>query len=332
MIIFPCDHLNNIQKITFKKAMSQLDPALRSYMLDTAWFTMKYYGRLFASSACTVPPSLITLCTDQSQALFKLAVANLGTSYQPRKATKSSKIDEIIYSYYNRSVSSNTGKAATLEAEKALLRYVSHFNTRIFHELPKCFYLSDSADPQEDQAYINEFILNPKWLLNKSYTCMSVLYYLHDLVSYRKLFMAGSSADSEIDEAASSPTDATAPAFTAEEVANMSSKKKFVRFEKVVYKCLFNLSQDHNQLGYFVKSLGVEPLLTNANYLAVKAGNAPRLLPLNFSYFKLKDDAKSTCLLEQDNRELVYFTKVVFIQRGIFLTLSDAPYNLIKVN
>lgn len=216
-------------------------------------------------------------------------------------------------------------------------RFVSFFNTRIFHELPKSFYLSDSADPQEDIAYINEFILNPKWLLNKSYTCSSVLYYLHDLISYRKLFMSPDECASD-DLTAISPSNSSSSsspdAVSTEELAVMTTKKKFLRFERVVFKLLYNLSQDQNQFGYFVRTLGIEPLLTSS--LTISPTVKATLLPVNYEYFQLKEtlDNNNTVdkAFEQDNRELIYFTKVVFVQRGgIFLTLSEAPYNQIKV-
>lgn len=224
-------------------------------------------------------------------------------------------------------------------SEKSSLRFVSYFNTRIFHELPKSFYLSDAADPQEDQAYINEFILNPKWLLNKSFTCSSVLYYLHDLVSYRKLFM---SADENISDDLASISPTTTPTDTTwmspislDELSSMSTKKKYARFERVIYKILFNLSQDQNQFGYYVHALGMEPLLTNPAYLTTKISSSVHLTPVNYEFFKIKEnvDAKLSISDSQEaTRELVHFTKVVFVQRGVFLTLSDAPYNCIKVN
>lgn len=216
-------------------------------------------------------------------------------------------------------------------------RYVSYFNSRIFHELPRSFYLSDSADPQEDLAYINEFILNPKWLLNKSYTCSSVLYYLHDLISYRKLFMSAEESMSDdlanISPSSSSYSDASFPPLqpiTTEELASLSTKKKFLRFERVIYKILFNLSQDQNQFGHLVRMLGIEPMLTNsASYFTTFS---TRLMPANYEYFTLKEKLNDRCF-EPDNREHVYFNKVVFVQRGgIYLTLSEAPHNLIKVS
>lgn len=221
------------------------------------------------------------------------------------------------------------------------MRLVSYFNVRIFHELPRIFYLSDSADPQEDQAYMNEFILNPKWLLNKSFTCSSVLYYLHDLASYRKLFMSSDECTSD-DLAAISPTDTSPSDETASpSSSSLSSKKKFLRFERVVYKVLFNLSQDQNQFEYFVRTLGMESLLTNPAYLTTRSSSLSpsstpaRFTPLNYEYFKLKDSLDKSCLLLgsdlNESRQLVHFNKVVFVQRGIFLTLSEAPYNFIKV-
>lgn len=83
------------------------EAALRGFMLDMAWHTLKYFGRLFAtsssSSSNSVPTSLLALCTDQSQVLFKLAVANLNSAYQIRRSnSKTSKFDEVIYAYYNR--------------------------------------------------------------------------------------------------------------------------------------------------------------------------------------------------------------------------------------
>lgn len=153
-----------------------------------------------------------------------------------------------------------------------------------------------------------------------------MLYYIHDLVSYQKLFMSVDESD-EFSSPAPSPT----LPVSADEIASMSSRKKFAKFERLVFKMLFNLSQDQNQFGYYVRALGSEPLLTNPSYLATKSAITPKFTPLNYTYFKLKANLDKSCLFEADNRQLVFFNKIVFIQRGVFLTLSEAPHNVIKV-
>lgn len=69
---------------------------LKNFLLDMTWFTVKYHSQLISAPM----PSLLALCTDNSQVLFKLA-SNLGP-FQLKRLGKANKFDETIYSYYNR--------------------------------------------------------------------------------------------------------------------------------------------------------------------------------------------------------------------------------------
>jgi hypothetical protein len=275
-------------------------------------YTIKYYALIFPKES-----NIIDVAVDNSQLLFKLSTFS---RYQLKKSHKSNKFDEIIYAYYNRS----SIKSSTPDLDRQT-RLISHFNQRIFHELPKYFYLSDSIDPNEEQAFLAEFILNTKWLLNKSFTCSSVLYYVHDLVFYRKLFF------SEIDSDESTATTTTT---TAEDAQLSPIKQKFLKFERIVYKLLFSLNQDQNQIQIYLKLAGLDSLLTNLNYLSRRtAHDLPKLVPLNLNYLKVKEhlESKMSPLDEFNVKELIFYSKVVFIDKRTFLTLSDGPFNLIKV-
>lgn len=175
---------------------------------------------------------------------------------------------------------------------------------------------------------MTEFIFNAKWLINKSFTCSSILYYVHDLVFYRKLFLPeqvelADVYDCDMDDSMAKTLG--------------QNKAKFIRFERIVYKLLYNLNQDHNQLHLYLKNTKLDGILTNVNYLNRTTSHLPKFVPLNLSYFKHRDSvggprSPAEVQLQIDtNQKSVYFSKVVFIDADTFVTLSEQPYNRLKV-
>ena len=101
---------------------------------------------------------------------------------------------------------------------------------RAFHELPKHLYAASTTTQQEAETkFLNHFVKNGAWLLNKPLRCHSALYLMHDIEMFKNLFIKNISSD--VEEAAT------------------KDREEFHLIEKLVYRHLYDLYQNPCGLG-----------------------------------------------------------------------------------
>lgn len=238
-----------------------------SHQFSLIWFAIKY----FTDSA--------SILNENYQILYKLRSEN---------SSNNADYKDLIYTFYNRS-DQNLSQRTNL---------ITNFTSRVFLELPNSFYLSNKDDIDFKKFYLREFILNPKWILNKSFISSSILYILHDINFYKSI--------------------------------ETNSNEHLNKFEKFIYKNLYNLNQDQNQLYLMAKlDTKLENMFTSLDFINKSANlnSLPQFFILDGQFL----DKKSLINLDQLNKDLNYFSKVVFLSKNYFLTLSEQPYNELKI-
>ncbi|CAF0715148.1 unnamed protein product [Brachionus calyciflorus] len=241
--------------------------------LNLIWYAIKYFT------------NSLGILNENNQLLFRVTLENNPNQIE---------FNEFVYLFYNRSDSKLSQKTKMITNFK---------NRRVFHELPKCFYQTNKElSLGLKDVFIKEFILNPKWLLNKSYMCSSILYILHDLNYFKSLF--------NIDD---------------------EENQKLKQFENFLFNNLYNLNQDQNQLYLMTKlDTQLEHIFTNLDFFN-KSNNLnsyPQLFKIRENNFL---DRAYLYHLDHLNKELNFFSKILYLSKGFFLTLSEQPYNEIKI-
>ncbi|RNA27285.1 NACHT and WD repeat domain-containing 2-like [Brachionus plicatilis] len=256
-----------IELILNSDSSSHLNKFEISHQFSLIWYAIKYFT------------NSVSILNENNQILYKLRSDNSSISPDYK---------DFIYMFYNRS-DPNLSQRTNL---------VTNFKSRVFHELPSSFYLSNQDNGEFKEFYLREFILNPKWILNKSFLCSSILYILHDINFYKSI--------------------------------EPSQNEHLNKFEKFLYQDLYNLNQDQNQLYLMAKlDARLENMFTTMEFINKSANLSS--LPQFFMLGGQLLDKKNLINLNQLSKELNYFSKVVFLDKGCFLTLSEQPYNEIKI-
>lgn len=253
-----------------------------NYILIVLWYSIKYYS------------NSIEFLNDNNQLLYKINHSHTKCV----KLKNEHELNDLIYSFYNRS-----------SQPANHTRLISHFNKRVFYELPKYFFLNNKpiCDTNQLKAiYLNEFVLNPKWILNKSILSSSFLHFLHDLSYFKSLFEHEDSEHHESIEI-----------------------QKAKHLESILYQNLYNLSQDQNRF-YLLSKLDnkLESLLSNLEFINKSSYLASHP---QFFVFNNLDLSTPNILFDQLNPELKFYSKLIFISKYCFLTLSEAPFNEIRI-
>jgi hypothetical protein len=214
-----------------------LTKKLLNHLIPIVWYTFKYHLVLFNKTA-----GLTEFIRDDNRLLFKLGIfgqsfAVSGGSGGGGGGGSTDKFNEAASAYFalapvtNRHSITSGLKTVVADAKRTAL-----FASRAYRELAKFAFMKR---PSDAAAYLNEFVLNAKWLVGKTEACGgSVLYYVGGDVSFfRSVFVAAENAAAAADEVTS----------------DAAVVDKFKRFERFVYQYLYNLSQDVNGLEMLLK-------------------------------------------------------------------------------
>ena len=126
-------------------------------------------------------------------------------------ASLSTKLNSLICAYFQAGIEKCSSSSNGEECVRA------------FYELPKHHYMANTTTQNDAETkFLANYILNGKWLLNKATSCRSVLYVMHDLEMFKKLFL-------KYEE--SSSTGST----------SSGSRDEFATVEKLFYKHLYAL-------------------------------------------------------------------------------------------
>lgn len=151
-----------------------------------------------------------------------------------------------------------------------------------------------SIEKDELKNFYAMFVRNTKWLLNKSSTCRSLLYFIHDL----ELYKANSIDHAKSDE--------------------------FVQFEKAFYKLLFELYQDPTQITTYMSLHKIKGDFTTAK-------EPVQLIPVNYEHlmssYSLAKEAEN---ISPESPQSIFFSRVMFLNTNCVLTLSESQ-NEIKI-
>lgn len=237
------------------------------HLFSLIWYSIKYLTKS------------VSILNENYQILYKIRTDNNSSTLNYKN---------LIHTFYNRS-DLNMSKRTDL---------ITNFKSRVFLELPTSFFLSNQENCQFKEFYLHEFILNPKWLLNKSFISSSILYILHDINFYKSI--------------------------------DPNQNEHLNKFESFLYQNLYNLNQDQNQLYLMAKlDTKLEEIFSSLDFIN-KSSNL-NSMPQFFLLQSQLLDKKSLINLEQQDKELNFFSKVIYLSKNCFLSMSEHPYNEIKI-
>jgi hypothetical protein len=354
----------------------QLSNQHTSFVITFVWLTLKYYYRL-QSLTDSLPNMIKILIennqllfrlersthelldhSDERQYMQHMqqqvsAVRRHSQLSLPQvKFQNKLKFKKLLYDYYQSSIDKSTCLPCKSPLHSPLI--YSCFNQRTYQELPEHFcsyYLSQQIQststsslterPLTDRklalSYLHTFILNSKWLLNKSLNCDSgrVLYFVHDIEKFKRLLLllfTNREQQSSLNN-------------SNEENEFQACHQEFVFFEELFYKVIYSLYNDPNQLLIKLKShsyLSVKA--SDSNYLnkylqqtykdllSAPIARPHTLVGINYEHLmrtefsEALDQIKFNTLSQPDN----LLSKVIFLTPFALLTISDT-HNEIKI-
>lgn len=265
------------------------NPQLLNYFISMTWYTLKYYISLF-----NLPTSfsLLVASIEENQILFKLN-QNPGVSLNANLQTK---VNTLLYTYFQTGFKQNGDESL-----------------RAFYELPK--HLMTATQKDSEEKFLNQFIKNSKWLQSKALGCKSVLYVMHDVEMYKKMFMKSLNPEDNANQETS------------------SENHEFRSIEKLLYKNLYQLYQNPNDINSILKrelamtksksSIKLFEHLKRQLEKEEKAAEFPAFVCLN-SQIAIECSSNADPLKYcDDSPDKMFFSKVVFLGRLTLLTMSQ---------
>lgn len=113
---------------------------LMSYFTSLAWFSIKYYSKLFQSQS-----ELLVYSSENSQRMFRLK-SSLNSKLNDEEDSLKLKLNTILYKYFQNGL--DKANCSPVKAQFSL----AYFSQRAYHELPK-HYLSI-----ETSKFVNFFV------------------------------------------------------------------------------------------------------------------------------------------------------------------------------
>ena len=306
----------------YYKTNHQINQLYLDYLITITWYAFKNYTLIKNE------PNLIEILTDNNQTLYRLKSNRQSNESFCKSISNETeiKLTSLLTTFY-QSVIDRT----TCQSISSNRLFISYLVNRAYQELPQFSYLNYQLQQQQqqqqqqqlnkksiEQQFASNFILNHKWILNKSLNIGNVFYYLQDLEKFSRIFRSNSETPNEDD---------------------------FDEFQRLIYKIVFSLYQDPNQLFLqlksYIKVLKNSKNLTFLNNLlnelnkTHKAHNLPQLTGLNYENFIQSEDSKSVDSPEKVafntlDKHLTYFSKVIFLGTYLILGMSDS-HNEIKI-
>jgi hypothetical protein len=271
---------------------------LLDYYISISWYTLKYYFSIFNISNNS---SILISSIENNQILYKLQQS----SSVSLNASLSSKLNALMCTYFQASIDKK--KIGGNEYLRALFEYPKHLNSS-----------STTTQQEAETKFLNHFIKNPNWLLNKSIKCNSALYIIQDIEMFKNLFIKSSN---EIEENSAT-----------------HDREEFHQIEKLIYRHLYELYQNPNDLSSILtremsfskqknSSKLYEHLRKELALLKHDNNFVPEFVCLNGKSLLGGGsvDANPTDILKYcgDQEENIHYSRVMFLSRLNVLTVSE---------
>lgn len=288
--------IRDILRMHYNSSFSKSNHLL-NYYISMSWYTLKYYFNLFNISTNS---NTLTSSIENNQILYKLQQ----TSSFSLNASLNSKLNSLLCTYFQTGIDKKSGE----EYLRALYEYPKHLNSS-----------NTTTQHEAETKFLNNFIKNPKWLLNKSIKCKSALYIIHDIEMFKNLFIKSSN--------------------DIEEHGNNHDRDEFHQIEKLIYRHLYELYQNPNDLSSilgreisFSKQKNSNKLYENLKREFASYENfVPEFVCLNgkslFGFGGSGSDTSNSTTESLkycgDQEENILYKNVMFLSRLNILTLSE---------
>jgi len=282
----------NAKNTSCATQLQQQANRLNDYFVQSVWYCLKYYSIVFKSTRNFLESSV-----QNRQLVYRLnGKCDMKTIDEQLKQ----KLNAFVYTFYNQSIENRLSTKST----------ISYLANRAYFELPKYFYHASPTNNTR-QSFLNTFVLNSRWLLNKASMCGNMFYFIHDLELMKSLY--------NIDEQAK-------------------------QIESFFYSILFELYQDPNQLNLHAKldtrvgnlftfasekSSSSTSLSSTTSNQSLSGANI-QFFPINYKQVvkELNDSIRNTIATDSLNTKMIHFNQVDFLTSTCFLTLCEQQNEL----